>query len=326
MRRALSLIIIINLIFPLSAKAEFEWVSYTLDNDLFLGNDGGYTNGFYVSLYDIEEADAQPTPSWLLKPLLWSLSEKKPLGAVNSYTIGQVMSTPDDITIEYPDENNLPYAGLLFFNNTYLLINEKYADKISTIIGFVGPLSFAEPSQKIVHELTGSDEPMGWDTQLKNELVFQFSRARAWRVWVAKNKQWDFITSSELSVGTISSSFSTGAMLRFGTQLMDSYAIPLLSSTRTTNPVATDGGWYVYTGLIAGYIFNRIFTDGNTYRDSDSIEFDNEYVGLTVGFAYSWKNYSLSFSVNDSNIIASESEEQLENLTQFGALTFAVKL
>jgi len=126
MRFVLKLILTLALLFPVLVRAEFEWISYTLDNDLFLGNDSGYTNGLFVSLYDLDEEGEQPSPSWILSPLLWSLPEQQPAGAINSYTLGQTMITPEDITIEIPSEEDLPYAGLLFINNTYLSILDSY--------------------------------------------------------------------------------------------------------------------------------------------------------------------------------------------------------
>jgi len=325
MRYILKFFLLLAFVFPALVRAEFEWISYTIDNDLFLGNDSGYTNGIYVSLYDVEEAGEQPKPSWMLRPLLWSLPVQEPVGAVNSFTVGQTMITPKDITVEIPGDKDLPYAGLLFVNNTYLSINKRYADKISTTIGFVGSLSLAEESQKIVHAITDSDEPRGWNTQLKNELVFEFTRARAWRSWESESKQWDLITTSEFSLGTISSGIDMGIMFRYGKNLIESYAIPLLDSSRTTNPVAINGNWYVYSGMKIGYKFNQIFTDGNTFRDSRSIDYDRQYVSLILGLAYSWNDYSFAFAINDSNIISGKSEKLLKDLTEYGSLSFAVK-
>ena len=122
--------------FPVFVRAEFEWIPYSIDNDLFLGNDSGYTNGIYVSLYDLDRGGEQPSPSWMLRLLLWSLPVQHPAGAVNSYTIGQTMITPQGITIEAPGEEDLPYAGLLFVNNTYLSIHKQYADKIEDMKRF----------------------------------------------------------------------------------------------------------------------------------------------------------------------------------------------
>jgi Uncharacterized protein conserved in bacteria len=206
------------------AQTEFNWSSLTWDNDAFLGNDDdGYTNGMYIALYQLKEYEQPSNAPWLLRPLMWSLTEKADVG-LNAYTIGQAMITPQNTETETPAEDDLPYSGLLFLNNSYLSIHQNYTDKISTTIGIVGPLSLAEESQKTIHKWIGSGEPKGWDTQLKNELVFQLSRARAYRSWVADNNCWDLITAGEVSIGTLSSGVNVDVVLRFGTALKYSYA------------------------------------------------------------------------------------------------------
>ena len=34
------------------ALAEVDWYTFTMDNDVFVGVDAGYTNGMYFSWYD----------------------------------------------------------------------------------------------------------------------------------------------------------------------------------------------------------------------------------------------------------------------------------
>jgi len=302
--------------------AETDWLSVTVDNDMFVGNDSGYTNGLFVSWFDTEENKNQPAPSIFVRPLLWSLSEQKIEGAVNAFTIGQTMMTPQDITIENPTDDDLPYAGLLMFNNTYLAINEHYADKISTTLGLVGPSSGAKATQKWVHKLIDADDPKGWDTQLKDELVFQFTRGRIRRSWVSESGHIDLLTSGEASLGTLSSSVSGGVMVRYGRDLIRSYATPLFGSSRTSNPVAIEGGWYLYAGLNVGYIFNQIFADGNTFRDSRSIDYEHTQISMSAGMAYSWQDLSITLVINDSNLIEND-KEQLQELTRYGTLTIA---
>ena len=83
---ALMLLIICD---PLPVMAKMVLV--TVDNDIFLARDDGYTNGFFVSwLNPVEAPDIMPKPSWLLFPLWWSLPEAEPLVSINAHTIGQV--------------------------------------------------------------------------------------------------------------------------------------------------------------------------------------------------------------------------------------------
>jgi hypothetical protein len=328
MKGIFTLVSLFFILFSINLKAETDWVTVTIDNDLFVGNDSGYTNGIYLSFFDVGDSKNEiPKHDFWVAPLMWSMPKNGTLGAVNSYMLGQTMSTPSDITVVIPDENELPYSALLALTNSYITVTPTYADRVSTSIGIVGPLALGEESQKLVHKIIGSDEPQGWDTQLENELVFQLSRGRTWRSWVSDSDNMDFLTSADLSVGTIQSSISAGITIRYGKDLINSYATTLLNNSRTSNPSAIKGAWYIYGGLQTGYVFNQIFTDGNTFRDSRSIDYDKQFVGLTFGIAYSWENTSFTFAINDSNIIQSGKEQKtLEDLTQYGTITLAWRM
>ena len=323
MRTLLSILISCSVFASPSVTASSQWRAFTVDNDIFVGNDSGYSNGFYYSWISPVMGNERREAPILVTPLLWSLDDQVQRASVISSTIGQTLNTPEDITIEDPAEDELPYSGLLFFNQTFLSIKKGHADKLSTTVGLVGPSSGAEASQKLVHSITGSDKPKGWDTQLKDELVFDFRRGRVWRSWHSDNERFDLLLDSEASLGTLISAISVGATFRYGRVLSHSYASHLFDRSRTSNPVAIDRGWYFYAAIQASYIFNQIFTDGNTFRDSRSIDVDPESIGVGIGYAYSWDDLSVTFAINDFSIERGSSEEQLEDLTRYGTLTVA---
>lgn len=310
------------------ANAQYDWGAVTVDNDSFVNSDNGYTNGFYVSLFETgETTEAPPANDFWLNPLLWSLPNSEPQNAINAYMIGQTMVTPSDISIANPGPNEIPYSAVLALTNTYVTFNATTADQVSMTIGMVGPAALGEEVQTAVHELIGAVRPQGWDTQLENELVFQISRARAWRSWVSKAENADLTFSSELNAGTITSGLNAGVMFRFGQGLQDTYVSTLFNNSRMINPVTSSGGRSVYIRVRGGYLFNQIYTDGNTFRDSPSIDFDPGFLEISGGFSYSWKNYAVSFALTNGNVLQSGSEEEtLENLTQYGALTFCWKI
>ncbi|MCW8999039.1 MAG: lipid A deacylase LpxR family protein, partial [Kangiellaceae bacterium] len=254
----------------------------------------------------------------------WSMSKDQKRSAVNAYMIGQTMITPSDINEAEPGPNEIPYSALLAFTNSYVTFDGFVADQVSTTVGIIGPAALGEEIQKVVHEILGADEPLGWGTQLKNELVFQFSRSRAQRRWVSDSGDFDLIQNTELSLGTISSYVSAGVTMRYGKGLENSYVTTLFSNSRIINPSAINRGWYIYARMQGGYLFNQIFTDGNTFRDSPSIDYEQTFVELSIGVAYSWDNYSFSFAMADANILQTGTEEEtLENLTQYGTLSIA---
>lgn len=302
----------------LSHAEEANWLAVTLDNDIFVGNDNGYTNGIYFSSLTVWDEQFPKSRNWLLAPIAWSLSSKSPKQILRSYTLGQTMVTPEEITDEIPDSNDIPYSGLLSFSHTHIETGISQADSLGVVIGVVGPASEADQTQKWVHEQIGADEPKGWDTQLDNELVFQFSRGRLWRVWSAPTDRVDLLVLGEAGIGTLSSFLASAALVRFGSELANTFETPLLITTRSANPAAIEGDWYTYVGLRAEYVANQIFTDGNTYKDSRSIDYDSTQIGWTAGLALSWQKASITFALYDSNV----TDDINGKYTRFGALTF----
>lgn len=311
---------------PAKTIAGADWASLTWDNDIFLGKDNGYTNGWYASWFetDMEEHKAV-NPSFLVSPLLWSMSDGgEPLFKINTHTIGQAMVTPRDITRENPNRDDLPYSGLFFYTNAHFHVHDQYADKVSTTVGIIGPASGAERTQKFVHRALDADRPRGWDYQLENELVFRISRSRIWRLWASGNGsgKTDVLVSAEGNLGTLESSLGGGLMWRYGRGLAETYVTPAFHSSRSSNPLSIDGGWYVYLGVSARYLANYIFVDGNTFTDSRSAELDHSQFGVTTGITYSWRNVSMTFAVEDMNVL----EDRLEGTDRFGSLTLAWRL
>lgn len=316
------------LLFGMPAFAEVNWFSATLDNDFFVNEDNGYTNGIYVSFYDVndKESSADLPDAWV-KPLMWSMPSGSIETSVNIYSVGQTLNTPYDIEEVVPAEGTFPYSGLLSFTNTFIVVGPRYADKVSTTLGIVGPLAMGEQTQKAVHKAISARTPRGWDTQLDNELVFELSRGRTWRSWVSNSNTIDVLSGAEMSVGTLRSAVSTGFMVRYGKNLEESFATVLLADSRTSNPIAVNQGWFVYMGVALNYTFNQIFTDGNTFHDSRSIDYDHRNNMLSSGLTYSWGESALSFAINSPFTIGGDDyDREMDKFTRYGTLTFSRKL
>ena len=307
------------------AQAEADWYAFTMDNDFFVGNDNGYTNGMFFTWIDTPDNN-KPEIGFLARAMKWSLpDDDTPAREFDIKTIGQVMITPDDITLDppIPPPDDLPYGGLLFYGDTFVRVHERYADRIAVTIGVVGELSLAEHTQEFVHDIIDSDEPCCWDTQLDDEVVFQVSRGRVWRSWVSDGGNADLLLSADAQLGTISSSVGAAFMVRYGAQIERTYATALLVGSRTANPFAVENGWYVFGGLRASYLANHIFLDGSkSYDDTfQEIDYQNDMLGYTAGLAYSWKNWSFTFALNDLN--ANEDDDSADEFTEYGTFTLA---
>lgn len=306
-----------------SSWAEVDWVSLIWHNDLFAGKDGGgYTNGAYVSWYDVSnEGEKASGPPLLTRPLVWMLTDD-PEFTVAEYTLGQTMITPKDISKPHPDPNDAPYAGLLFLRTAFTSVHENYADTISTTIGIVGPASGAEKTQKMIHKMTGSTRPQGWDYQLKNEPVARLTRARVWRIADPNQPYVDAVFLGNLNVGNMESSVGTGVLFRVGTGLEKSFASAAQITGRINNPVAVDGGRYTYLGITLSYVHNQIFVNGNTFRSSPAGDLRHEQYSLIAGFAYSWSNFNLGLGYQNGSSLDRHSTSR----ESFGAVTLGMRL
>jgi lipid A 3-O-deacylase len=307
------------LVISQSLYADTDWKSVTFDNDLFRGSDNGYTNGLYYSWIDINPDEKNIWTNFLTKPFNFSLPNERSVVKTSGYTLGQTMITPSDITIENPDQREVPYSGLLVLSNSSLYIYENYADYIGVSIGLVGPASLAGDSQKSIHSTTGSTLPEGWDTQINNEVVFTIARKRSWKVWTSDNGNIQFLTTASVAAGTIQSHAKVSTMFMYGSNLGNSFASSLLSGSRASNPISTGGGWFVFHSIGGGYTANNIALDGNTFENSRSVSYQHNSYSAMTGVAYSWLDWSFTLAFVDDNVITSNFNT--DEATQYGTFT-----
>lgn len=300
-------------------EPEYEWLAVSIDNDIFVGNDDGYSNGIYLSYYR-NNGDAKVDMPILTKWLEWSVSDEPFQFSYDGTTIGQIIVTPTEIIEPIPDPNDIPYSGLLFIHQVNVRDFTHYADKTSVTLGILGPSARAGETQKFVHRMIGSDKPMGWDYQLKDEPVFQISRGRIFRSWASENSHMDYLWGGDVKLGTIESSVNIGMMFRYGEQMASTYSSALLSEDRSTNPIALNEGWYVYAGARLSYVFNLIYLDGNTFKDGPSIDYDRVQLNGSLGLTYAWQDFSVALALN--NIELKSSSTSRTNLKKYGSLTF----
>lgn len=279
----------------------------TLENDIFAGKDGGYTNGIGFSWGYGPYSDYRGSNAfgWMidLNDFLF-IDENDPRQKAVSYTIFQGMQTPEDIKSTELIENDLPYAGILGWRNTLYAWDENVADKFSLVLGIVGPASLAEDTQKAVHSLTGSDRPRGWQHQLRNEPVFSLNAQRSWRFALNPDQEFgtDFLMFASGSAGTYNSDVATSAMIRFGSGLVETFPAVSILPGRDINPMAgsENNHFYMFLGVQARYVFNNILIEGNTFKDSHSVTL--KHVGYTVstGAVWNWEKWGLLFSVAET--------------------------
>ena len=166
------------LIFPVFLSAQQmdtlqlrKSLSINYDNDFFSAVDYYFTQGIHIELF-APVLRKNPVSKILLK---------LPNGKNEAFGISanQQCYTPTTIRHNYIPVGDRPYTGSLFVGfSRYSLNDEKRMRLISNLdLGIMGPNGYGEQIQKGLHRWTHSQTPEGWQFQLSNTPVINYSVA-----------------------------------------------------------------------------------------------------------------------------------------------------
>lgn len=274
-------------------------INVRVDNDLFGGKDQdqGYTNGAQITFVSPNLVDYTDDPC-LPRLARWVNSHLERLhpGEYEQqnmiFSLAQGIFTPTDFTRKDLIEDDRPYAGVLIGSFGY---NARRGDRLQTTqlaVGVVGPWAQGKQVQNAVHDLLGDEKFQGWDNQLHNEPVFMLTheRMRRWPADAAENLGgwgWDAISHYGGAAGNLATHLNAGGEVRFGWKLPDDFgSTPLRPAGENTAP--TRGGkpsgwsWHLFATTDAAWVIRDITLDGNTFRNSHSV--DKRPVVGTAGY------------------------------------------
>ena len=302
-----------------------EFFTFTFENDLFVGDDNGYTNGMGITFGKgpFKEFNNENLPNWLhwlAKDLYISTMKNKQRGVAHMFF--QRMQTPEDLTKTELIVDDLPYAGLLAWQGTLYAWDDRVSDQLSLYLGAVGPITLAEQTQTFIHGKTGAAEPKGWDNQIENEPIFKVEVQRVWSLYrsAGKGKQFDILGLWGAGIGNLESATKAGLAIRWGTNLQYSFPTFGLQADRQVNPLALtpDNDFYLFLGARAGVVFNDILIDGNTFKDSHSVPLEHNQDQVSTGVVWSIGRNAFSFQISS---LSSRTEITNER-EEFGALSY----
>jgi hypothetical protein len=285
--------------------------AYTLysENDVFaVGNrDRYYTNG--LRLTGLHSADATPD---VVRAAAESLPDVSATATTQiGWVLGQDIYTPADTSLDPPDEDDRPYGGWLYAG---VLVSKAvkaeegpagdFVHVLELDLGVVGPPSLADQTQVSFHHVIGSPRPQGWRYQLGFEpaAVATYEHRRRLLQGDAVplvGGEWDAIGVGGLALGTVFTHASLGGMFRWGSDLRRDFGPNTIHSTAVDVPDAGSGcetRWYVFGGAEGRAVARNIFLDGNTWRDSPSVERDPWVGELRAGIALEWNGLRFSYT------------------------------
>lgn len=321
--------------------------NFQFENDLFgSGADSHYTHGSRLSVVVPEPASGLSnfschplegqveTGAGLLRMLLDDLLLVDARQRRVSFVLGQNLFTPEDIRTSSLIANDRPYAGWLYAGIGLVAEREtgdrRAVDNFELDIGVVGPAAFGEDVQNFWHrEVINVREAEGWQNQLKNEIGVLALYERKWPFrFQQENSRMGFEVTPSLggALGNIYTYAAAGGSVRWGRNLPNDYGPPRIqpglhgSGFFDPEPDSTFG-WYLFAGIEARAVARNIFLDGNTFRDSHSVD-KRPFVGdFQVGFVMNFQHVRVSFT----NIFRSKEFYGQRKFDEFGSINFSFR-
>lgn len=318
-------IIMLSLLLSNVAYAEpDDVITLLIENDVFTGTDRDYTSGVLLSY--VSGLNTGPKGVDRLGRRLPFIDPDTDLHV--SFSIGHELYTPEDISVEELIEDDRPYAAHLYADFGLTTHNPRRLNTWRLSLGIVGPSARGEEIQSGIHEKIDSQDPRGWDNQLDDEFVYALQYETKWRKFFNSETfglSVDVLPHLGLAAGNLNTFVNTGLTLRLGQGLDSDYGPPRI---RPAIPGSlyykkTDRrfNWYFFLGADGRYVVHNIFLDGNTDKDSHSVDKRNWVADAQAGIVMNMSNMRITYSY-----VVRTREFELQNRhSRFGSLSFSLR-
>jgi len=185
------------------------FLQISFDNDILDYTDRFFTNGIRI---DLIAPGLQMNPLSRLMMPYWR-------SGINYYGISLVqnMYTPSTTKIGGILFGDRPYSAYLFLG-CFKITNDpenKFRQTSELDIGIIGPDSYGEWVQRAFHNsVPTNNEPLGWEYQIRNDLVLNYSAGYEIGLFSAKNSE--LLLTAKGNLGTLYTNVSTGFHFRTG--------------------------------------------------------------------------------------------------------------
>ena len=297
---------------PAMGGSSFDTLTVYWENDTFVGTDADYTNGLKVTLSTPYKTGVTEShlPSWSYPIINWLPFVNDPATPrAVSVSIGQDIYTPEDTQRSDIIEDQRPYAGITYVSTGYHSITNGRKNSWELIIGILGRHSYAEDIQNWAHKVIDSQRARGWDNQLKDEPLLEAVYEAQWRLYhsgTGEGFNYDVIPHLGGRIGNMSIYANTGAEIRFGWGLADDYGTCPIRAGCETDSASDDSeagfpaggrfGFHFYLAADGRVVLRDITLDGNTWRESHSVDKENLVADLMSGIGLEYGRIKASYS------------------------------
>jgi lipid A 3-O-deacylase len=300
------------------------------ENDVF----GGRSDRHYSSGIRIDWAPKRQRSVLGLGKLMQRMMPVDDSGSSQQYfSLGQDMHSPEDISATQVVVDDVPYAGWLYVTAGHVRNTSKFSDRLAISLGVIGPMSLAGGLQRFWHKAFNFNEPRGWRNELRNEpgLVLFYERRWKMPLW-RSDKGYSVLLAphGNISLGNIFTYVGGGLSLRFGRHVSADTALPRIqpgmfgSASLESAPIGHRFAWYVYVATEGRAVARNIFLDGNSFRDSHSVD-KKTFVGdVSTGIVMLFGRQS-PFRMSYSFTWRSREFHGQNRIDKFGSITLSMR-
>ncbi len=310
----------------MAATANLSW-----DNDLFTARDRGYTNGLKFALLGTSAERDEQCRFCLARKARDHLSLLPGIGAGNSqhalgFSLRQLMTTPENIEAADPDFDSTPYVGYLNARAGLWSWNRTRITGYSLMAGVVGPESRAAQSQELVHEITGSTQPRGWDHQLGTDAVGGLEVVHARKFFASGDsgeRERDMSWFGAVRAGNFVTNARLGLAWRTGVNLPVNF-VPdysgISSSVGLPGALEVPGsGWTLFAGMQAEWM-PRFYLE----EESGPYNYDQRSLVGHAGGGVGW--HTPGFQVNLTLRASTAQTRTRDRSLSFGNIAFTWRM
>lgn len=272
-----------------NASTACEFQLYIENDSVGTGTDRYYTNGIKfgggVSAKPVIERIFQRPAETVLQ----SITDNRGNLQFGLF-LGQNLYTPKNITIAAPQPLDRPWAAWLYVGGVAQNVEGDRLQTVELDLGMVGPLALGKFVQTHWHQLVAADEPKGWHNQLRGEpglLLAYFEKLR-----YGPRTGVQAVPHFGLTVGNVMTLARAGGIVRaginmtgFGPDTIEPGGAMLQRTRLRDTATRSAPEWYVFAGADGRVVARNIFLDGNSFRDSPSVDRRVWVYDLKAGFS-----------------------------------------
>ncbi len=310
-------------------------LSLAVENDsLSSGADRNYTSGVKLAYVSPSEG----VPGWLQGAGSFTRTFSGSDPDFWGIAIGQSIFTPEDINAVPAPPDQHPYAGWLYMQIMVGAEEDRrdgrlprYLDTYELEFGIVGPSALGEEAQSGIHEFLGAPDPQGWDSQLNDEFAFAVSLDRRWRLPYLRYStdalgglEFELNPNAGVTLGTLRTEARLGATARMGWRIDNDYGPPRVRPS-LSGVEHFEGGplsWQIFAGVQGRAVAHNLFLDGNTFKDSASVDRNPYVADFQTGVSISAGDWRLAYTY----VWRTEEFETQPSRQDFGAIALSWRL